>query len=381
MGDKTFVGICKKGTLEEVGKALANGADVNERETDSKMTSLVLAVRCRNEPLVSLLLQQPGIQVNAKDNVGHTALHYAALFCSGTKGRKVIKLLLNFPGIDTEITSNSLMRTPLMLAKKQFINNKIFVEEYQKKMDDDNAKAIRDIRAAEKVETAGNNQMARKRKRESSDDVPHQLTSMWERLKTVKTRQKSALEEAAKKRKEKEEELVKMEEKMVEELDKEFEDKMAALVKEKQDKRAEIAEKVKVKQERQAQVDQETLAKLEKEHKAERKELMEEMWGQAEGVEEAVPQYTKVKEVKSKNKCKICFKYIKGKPMSKHLRNHKEPTPLKCKFCPKTSATKHGLDSHEYKYHKKNKTSTINPTQPACHLLLRPLTVPSALNQ
>ena len=32
--------------------------------------------------------------------------------------------------------------------------------------------------------------------------------------------------------------------------------------------------------------------------------------------------------------------------------------------------------------HKKNKTSTINPTQPACHLLLlQPLTVPSALNQ
>ena len=156
---------------------------------------------------------------------------------------------------------------------------------------------------------------------------------------------------------------------------------MAALVKEKQKKRAEIAEKVKVKQERQVQVDQETLAKLEKEHKAEREELMEEMWGQAEGVEEAVPQYTKVKEVKSKNKCKICFKYIKGKPMSKHLRNHKEPTPLKCKFCPKTSATKHGLDSHEYKYHKKNKTSTITPTQPACLLLLQPLTVPSALNR
>ena len=118
MGDKTFVGICKKGTLEEVGKALANGADVNERETDSKMTSLVLAVRCRNEPLVSLLLQQPGIQVNAKDNVGHTALHYAALFCSGTKGRKVIKLLLNFPGIDTEITNDD-GETPVMLAKEE----------------------------------------------------------------------------------------------------------------------------------------------------------------------------------------------------------------------------------------------------------------------
>ena len=43
---------------------------------------------------------------------------------------------------------------------------------------------------------------------------------------------------------------------------------------------------MKVKQERQAQVDQETLAKLEKEHKAEREELMEEMWGQAEEEEQ-----------------------------------------------------------------------------------------------
>ena len=82
---------------------------------------------------------------------------------------------------------------------------------------------------------------------------------------------------------------------MVEELDKEFEDKMAALMREKQEKRAEIAEKVKVKKERQVQVDQETLANLEKEHKAEREELMEEMWGQAEEEEQdnkqAVPNH------------------------------------------------------------------------------------------
>ena len=102
-------------------------------------------------------------------------------------------------------------------------------------MENDNAKVITNIQVAEKVETAENNQMTRKRKRETSDDAPHHLTSIWERLKTVKTRQKSALEEAAKKRKEKEEELVKMEEKMVEELDKEFEDKMAALEREKQE--------------------------------------------------------------------------------------------------------------------------------------------------
>ena len=279
MGRKSFFNICEKGTLKEVRRALANGADVNERGMFKK-TCLMLAVSDAKEPLVSLLLQQPGIQVNVKDIIGWTALHYAAFHNYREEGRQVIKLLLNFPGIDTEMTNDD-DQTPLMLAK-EYDFRKVFVEEYEKKMVDDYAKAIRNNLVAEKVETAEINQMTRKRKRESSDEVPHQVTSVWERLRNVKTRQKSALEEAAKKRKEKEEELVKMEEKMVEELDKEFEDKMAALVKEKQGKRTEIAEKVKVKKERQVQVDQETLAKLEKEHNSEREELMKEMWGQAE---------------------------------------------------------------------------------------------------
>ena len=88
MRNKTLFDICKKGTLEEVREALANGADVNERERFLE-TSLMEAVCHANEPLVSLLLQQPGIQVNAKNIAGWTGLHYAALYCSGAKGRKV----------------------------------------------------------------------------------------------------------------------------------------------------------------------------------------------------------------------------------------------------------------------------------------------------
>ena len=91
MGDKRFVEICKKGTLEEVREALANGADVNERCEVFKGTSLINAVYDGNEPLVSLLLQQPGIQVNAQDGYNYTALHHAA-FKRGDKGKKVIRL-------------------------------------------------------------------------------------------------------------------------------------------------------------------------------------------------------------------------------------------------------------------------------------------------
>ena len=136
MGDKRFVDICKKGTLEEVREALANGADVNEICEVFKGTSLINAVYDGNEPLVSLLLQQPGIQVNAQDghiNAGYTALHNAA-FKRGDNGRKVIRLLLNFPGIDMEIRDSVLGETPLMKATK--FTNKEFLEEYEKKMED-----------------------------------------------------------------------------------------------------------------------------------------------------------------------------------------------------------------------------------------------------
>ena len=125
MGAGTFVVICKKGTLEEVREALANGADVNEKD-ELERTSLMQAVLAGNEPLVSLLLQQPGIQVNVKNNIDWTALHYAAFHNRTEEGRKVIKLLLNFPGIDTEITDNcdydydyDCGQTPLMWAKKK----------------------------------------------------------------------------------------------------------------------------------------------------------------------------------------------------------------------------------------------------------------------
>ena len=250
------------------------GADVNEvNQSYYKMTSLTRAVVSKNEPLVSFLLQQPGIQVNAKDNTGWTALHYAASFCSGANGRKVIKLLLNFPGIDMEIRNNK-GETPLMKATKENIQD--FVEEYQNKIEDEKKKKENKNKSDNSTK---NNPVSKKRKRETSYATD---ANMWKKFKNVE----KSIKEALKKKEENAEELVKMEEKMVEELDKEFEDKMAALVKEKQEKRAEIAEKVKVKQERQAKVDQGILDDLEKRKKTVESELVAEMWKQVEEDEE-----------------------------------------------------------------------------------------------
>ena len=131
MGDKRFVDICMKGTLEEVREALANGADVNERDGTYRgfnKTGLMYAVGADHELLVSLLLHQPGVLVNVQDDDGCTALYYATRYAT----RRVVQMLLNFPGIDTEITDR-FGRNPLERAAKS--GNQDFVEEYRKKLD------------------------------------------------------------------------------------------------------------------------------------------------------------------------------------------------------------------------------------------------------
>ena len=48
--------------------------------------------------VVALLLKQPGVNVNAADNTGRTALHNAA----SMDHKEVLALLLNQPGIDAK---------------------------------------------------------------------------------------------------------------------------------------------------------------------------------------------------------------------------------------------------------------------------------------
>ena len=92
-----------------VRKHLKKGADVNYQQDGAGATCLMVAVRSENIELVSLLLEQPGIDVNAKNILGCTALHKAAIKSSPA----IIRLLLDFPGIDREAPSWE-GRTPLM---------------------------------------------------------------------------------------------------------------------------------------------------------------------------------------------------------------------------------------------------------------------------
>ena len=68
--------ICNR-NLPYVKEQLDGGADVNYKNKDGK-TYLIRAVMAGNKDIVSLLLEQPGIDVNAKTMFGETALHRAA---------------------------------------------------------------------------------------------------------------------------------------------------------------------------------------------------------------------------------------------------------------------------------------------------------------
>ena len=71
------------------------GADPNTKVGRDNWTCLMRAIRGNHEEVVDLLLAQPGLDVNAKNNSNRTALHYAC-----DKGNiAILSKLLAVPGI------------------------------------------------------------------------------------------------------------------------------------------------------------------------------------------------------------------------------------------------------------------------------------------
>ena len=73
-----FLEMCKRGEVEEVREALARGVDVNTRITRDR-TGLMAAAYGNHEEVVEVLLAQPGVDVNCRNDYGSTALHYACM--------------------------------------------------------------------------------------------------------------------------------------------------------------------------------------------------------------------------------------------------------------------------------------------------------------
>ena len=88
-------GRCWRGNLEKVRKALQAGADPNTTGGKCDSSCLFVALQNNHMEVADLLLSQPGIQVNAKNRYGQSALHFAC-----AKGNVAsVKKLLSIPGI------------------------------------------------------------------------------------------------------------------------------------------------------------------------------------------------------------------------------------------------------------------------------------------
>ena len=65
-----FVNICKVGNIEEVRKALTAGADPTQKVDQRGRTALHAAAKGGHLVVVELLLEQPGVDVNAATDRG-----------------------------------------------------------------------------------------------------------------------------------------------------------------------------------------------------------------------------------------------------------------------------------------------------------------------
>ena len=99
---------CEAGNLEEVRRALETGADPNSYDGD--WTCLMIAAEQNHAEVVSLLLEQPTIEVNMVGPHDETALHLACI----QPNEAALRRLLSAPGLEMNGLSGPF--TPIMFA-------------------------------------------------------------------------------------------------------------------------------------------------------------------------------------------------------------------------------------------------------------------------
>ena len=106
--------LCRDGKLDEVRSALARGEDVNDKSPNGN-TPLMFAVIRSHNSIVKLLLDQPGVKTNEKNNDDFTALHWAAF----VNNREAARMLLLHPTMDSANTKTNNGFTAVMVAVKE----------------------------------------------------------------------------------------------------------------------------------------------------------------------------------------------------------------------------------------------------------------------
>ena len=102
--------LCWEGRLQEVRVALDSGRNVNSCKGNT--SGLMGAVGNFHNSIVSLLLEQPTVDLNGTDVSGETALHFAAK----TGNSEGVRLLLGDPRLTTANHKDNKGITPVMVA-------------------------------------------------------------------------------------------------------------------------------------------------------------------------------------------------------------------------------------------------------------------------
>ena len=314
-------------------KCLERGADVNLQKRGQ--TCLMVAVKAKNSELVSLLLEQPGINVNAVDLTlrGETVLHKAAQsFC----GPAILRMLLDFPGIDGEARDGrgqtplmrsyvcgdaaqfaEFLKTPKILLSGMRVPSyynldlQFMLDNEQKKREDEKEEKRRNL---EKVEREEKKKKDSKRKRKVFNEA-----EKWKKMQLARRRQKAAVQELVRKNKEAEEEMSKEGMMRKERAEKEFQDRIDAFVREIEDQKQKMVvqmdQELVNRKESLSKENQDKQKHLEKKHNAENLDMFDNMLDNEddnakEDAEEEEDAVQAVHQAPAAPDCPICYELM-----------------------------------------------------------------------
>ena len=107
--------LCKEGgrsNIPYIKAALAIGEDANSKDETSNTTALMLALTQNQNSMAKLLLGQPSLDINCRNDLGETALH-CAVDVGNIQG---VRLLLSDSRLTTFNDENDHGNTPAMMA-------------------------------------------------------------------------------------------------------------------------------------------------------------------------------------------------------------------------------------------------------------------------
>ena len=108
--------MCFRGEFAKVREAIGRGADVNDKSFADKTGLMLAVIPQRNSignSIVKLLLEQPTLDLNLTDSSGMTALHSASAYYDNVEG---VQLLLADPRLNTHNHKDDNGWTPVMTA-------------------------------------------------------------------------------------------------------------------------------------------------------------------------------------------------------------------------------------------------------------------------